>query len=251
MLESYGAIYARLYREHWWWRAREAIVLRAIRQAGLGPGGDRAILDVGCGDGLSFPALSAFGHVRGIEVDERLLDPDGPYRDRIFTEPLGDPRYDDPSWRFDLITALDVLEHIDDDRAAARAMVRMLRPGGLLVVTVPAFELLWDEHDEINHHHRRYTIARLRRVLRGIGLERVRLRYLFRGLFAPKLAVRLINLGRRRKVAQHGIPSPRVNAMMRRLCEAEDRVLARVPVPFGTSVLAVARREQARDPMRP
>ncbi|WP_169977722.1 class I SAM-dependent DNA methyltransferase [Tautonia rosea] len=242
MRESYGAVYARLYNGHWWWRAREAIVLRTIRKAGLTPGEHREILDVGCGDGLSFPALSAFGRVRGIEVDERLLDPSGPYRDRIFTAPLGDSRYDGPSWRFDLITALDVLEHIDNDRAAAEAMVRMLRPGGLLVVTVPAFETLWDEHDEINHHYRRYTIGRLRRVLKGIGLESIRLRYVFRGLFAPKLAVRLVNLGRRRKVAQHGIPSPRVNAVMQRLCELEDRVLAPLPVPFGTSVLAVARR---------
>jgi SAM-dependent methyltransferase len=151
--------------------------------------------------------------------------------------------YEDPSWRFDLITALDVLEHIDDDRAAASAMVRMLRPGGVLVVTVPAFESLWDEHDEINHHKRRYTIGRLRRLLDGLGLEEIRLRYLFRGLFAPKLMVRLINSSRGgdRKVAQHGIPGQAINSAMRRLCVIEDRLLRRVPVPFGTSVLASAR----------
>lgn len=249
MNEDYGAIYARLYRGHWWWRAREAIVVREIRRAGPARGEGRRVLDVGCGDGLSFDALSEFGAVRGIEVDDRLLDPDGPHRARIFNRPLGDPTYEGPDWRFDLITALDVLEHIDDDRAAAARMAAMLRPGGLLVVTVPAFELLWDEHDEINHHRRRYTAGRLRRTLGGLGLEPVRVRYAFRGLFVPKLAVRLVNLGlgRGRKVAQHGIPSPRINAAMRAFCTAEDRWLAALPIPFGTSVLAVARRPAGGD----
>jgi SAM-dependent methyltransferase len=243
MQSDYGAVYSRLYREHWWWRSREAILLEQLRGLGLREGEPREILDVGCGDALSFRALGRFGRVRGIEVDEGLLDPEGPDRARISTRPLGDPMYADPSWRFDLITALDVLEHIDDDRAAASAMVGMLRPGGVLVVSVPAFELLWDEHDEINHHKRRYTAGRLRTLLSGLGLEDLRVRYLFRGLLAPKLAVRLINSARGgdRKVAQHGIPGPAINAAMRRLCEIEDRLLRRVPVPFGTSVLASGR----------
>lgn len=199
------------------------------------------ILDVGCGDGLSFDALGQFGQVRGIEVDEGLLDPVGPHRSRISSKPLGEPMYEDPSWRFDLITALDVLEHLDDDRGAVESMVAMLRPGGILVVTVPAFSLLWDEHDEINHHRRRYTAKGLRSVLEGQGLDQVRVRYLFRSLFVPKLAVRFLNAGRSRKVEQHGIPSPKINAAMRGLCIVEDRALRRWPIPFGTSVLASAR----------
>jgi hypothetical protein len=236
---DYGALYARLYREHWWWRARETVLMDTLR--GLRPPPSSAILDVGCGDAVSFVALSAFGTVRGIEVDEGVLDPGGSSRGRISTRPLGDPVYDDPAWRFDLITALDVIEteHIDDDRGAVTAM---LRPGGRLVVTVPAFELLWDHHDEINHHRRRYTAASLRRTLDVQGLELVRLRYLFRTLFLPKLLVRLLNAGRDRKVAQHGIPVPAVNTAIRRVCVWEDRLLHRLPIPFGTSVIAVTRK---------
>ncbi|QDV38972.1 class I SAM-dependent DNA methyltransferase [Tautonia plasticadhaerens] len=243
MQSDYGAVYSRLYREHWWWRAREQILLDRLRGMGLVEGDGLEILDVGCGDALSFEALGRFGRVRGIEVDEQLLDPGGPHRARISTRPLGDPSYDDPSWRFDLITALDVLEHLDDDRASASAMAGMLKPGGLLVVTVPAFELLWDEHDEINHHRRRYSAGRLRGVLQDSGLEQIRVGYLFRGLFAPKLAVRLLNSGRGRdrKVPQHGIPRPSVNTAMQRLCRLEDRLLRLLPLPFGTSVLGSAR----------
>jgi 2-polyprenyl-3-methyl-5-hydroxy-6-metoxy-1,4-benzoquinol methylase len=240
MEPSYGAQYARLYREHWWWRAREAVLLDLLRSLRPRPGS--AILDVGCGDALSFPTLSEFGTVRGIEVDENLLDPSGPFRERISSRPLGDPAYDDPSWRFDLITALDVIEHIDDDRSAISSMAAMLRPGGLLVVTVPAFELLWDQHDEINDHRRRYTVTRLRRTLDVQGLGLLQVRYLFRALFIPKLLVRLVNAGRSRKVAQHGIPRPAINTALQHLCVLEDRLLRRLPVPFGTSVVGVARK---------
>jgi SAM-dependent methyltransferase len=242
MEASYGAQYARLYREHWWWRAREVVILDVLRSLRPKPGS--SILDVGCGDAVSFQALSEFGTVRGIEVDENLLDPSGPFRERISTRPLGDPIYDDPSWHFDLITALDVIEHIDDDRAAVSSIVAMLRPGGLLVVTVPAFEALWDEHDEINHHRRRYTATGLRKTLEGVGLDLLQVRYLFRGLFIPKLLVRLVNAGRTRKVAQNGIPRPAINTALRQLCVLENRLLQHVPVPFGTSVIGVARKRR-------
>jgi SAM-dependent methyltransferase len=237
MDQEYGANYARTYREHWWWRAREAILLDILR--GLSLSHHLDVLDVGCGDAVSFPVLSEFGTVRGIEVDETLLDPSGPYRDRISTRLLGDPIYSDPEWTFDLITALDVIEHIEDDRAAVASMVSMLRPDGLMILTVPAFELLWDHHDDINHHFRRYTVSKLRSVLEGQGLKVLQLRYAFRSLFLPKLVVRLVNLSRFTKVAQHGIPADPINKFMCSLCLAEDRLLRRVPIPFGTSVLAV------------
>jgi SAM-dependent methyltransferase len=241
MESSYAAQYARLYREHWWWRAREVVILETLRSLRPKPGS--SILDVGCGDAVSFPALSEFGTVRGIEVDENLLDPFGPYRDRISTLPLGEPIYDDPSWRFDLITALDVIEHIDDDRGAVSAMAAMLRPGGLLVVTVPAFEVLWDQHDEINHHRRRYTATGLRGTLDIAGLDLLEVQYLFRSLFIPKLAVRLLNSVRSRKVAQDGVQGPAINSALRQICLLENRLLRHVPIPFGTSLIGVARKK--------
>ena len=205
MDETYRAEYERLYRAHWWWRARESILVGVLRR--LRPKSGSAILDVGCGNALSFPALAEFGTVRGIEVDASLLDARGPYRRQISTDPLDSPVYDDPLWRFDVITALDVVEHIDDDRAAVARMAGMLTRGGYMIVTVPAFDLLWDHHDEINLHRRRYTAGSLKRTLAGLGVELLELRYLFRSLFIPKLAVRVLNARRARKVVQHGIPA--------------------------------------------
>ncbi len=238
MDETYRGEYERLYRTHWWWRARESILLGVLRRLRPKPGA--AVLDVGCGNALSFPALKEFGTVRGIEVDPSLLDARGPFRAQISTDPLESALYDDPRWRFDVITALDVVEHIDDDRAAVARMAAMLRRGGLMIITVPAFGLLWDYHDDLNFHRRRYTAGSLKRTLAGHGVELLELRYLFRALFIPKLLVRLANAARTRKVAQHGLPAPWLNRALERLCILEDRLLRRLPLPFGTSVLAVA-----------
>ena len=125
------------------------------------------ILDVGCGNGLFFAKLGQFGNVWGIEIDQSLIPPDSPYRDRIFVEPLGHARYH--GLRFDLITALDVVEHMEDDRQAVDEMFAMLRPGGKLIITVPASMKLWDRHDEINGHYRRYSRKTLRELISGNG----------------------------------------------------------------------------------
>ncbi len=226
---TYRAEYERLYQSHWWWRAREDILIRTLKRLGARP--PSAILDVGCGNALSFRALAEFGTVRGIEVDPRLLDDLGPFRTQISTEPLGSAVYDDPSWRFDMITALDVIEHIDDDQGAVAAMAGMLKPGGLMAITVPAFQLLWDHHDEINHHRRRYSARGLERVLPCQGLELLELRYLFPSLVIPKIMVRLVNAGRRRKVSQHGIPTDWIN----RALEALLRHRGPIARPFALS----------------
>lgn len=239
MEEAFGQVYSKLYREHWWFRCREQILLSTIDALPL-PSQPR-IMDVGCGDGLFLPRLAERGEVMGIEIDPRLISAQNPFRDRIHTEPLGHPSYSHT--QLDLVTALDVIEHIEDDAAAVSHMASMLNPGGFMVVTVPALNLLWDQHDVINHHYRRYTAGSLHRLLAPIGRV-VELRYFFRSLVVPKLAVKLVNMAGLRKLAQHNLPSPRVNRLMHAVCSFEDRLLRKLPIPFGTSLLAVVERPQ-------
>jgi SAM-dependent methyltransferase len=243
MERDLAARYAQLYRRHWWWRARESILVALIEELPLRR--DAEILDVGCGDGLFFPRLRDFGNVRGIEVDESLLTPDGPFRRRIFTSPLGDVSYSD--WRFDLITALDVIEHLEDDAAAIAHMTSMLVPDGWLVITVPAFMALWDRHDEINHHHRRYTRSSLHEILEPHGRIR-KIRYLFPGLFVPKLVAKLVGRLRGGGLRQDRLPPSLVNEVLARYLRLEDRVVGPLRLPFGTSVLALLQlaRHEAR-----
>lgn len=237
MKAGYESGYAELYRRHWWWRAREQFLLREIRALRLPAGIE--ILDVGCGNGLFFSELARFGYVRGIEVGADLLDETGPHRKKIFTAPLGDPQY--AGWKFALITALDVVEHIEDDRAAVQHIETMLKPGGHLLLTVPAFMELWDEHDELNQHQRRYRASEVQALL-APAFEIVDLRYWFHGLYLAKRVVSVVNRRREHKIIQHKIPPPAVNRGLRALLEWENLLLSPLRLPFGSSVMAIGRK---------
>lgn len=238
MQEAYGSIYTELYHRHWWWRSREAIVLHEIRQLGLTSGAKTPIdiLDVGCGNGLFLPKLSELGRVTGIETDVRLLSHDTPMRDRIYTEPLGSALYADK--RFDLVTALDVIEHIHDDQAAVEHMIALLKPNGRLVVTVPAHQSLWSTHDDINHHYRRYGYQQLRDLLGGCGRIRI-IRYFNHALYVPKRILAFLGRYVGTQLKQERIPNRLLNGIARWWCEAEYRLCAARPPPIGSSLIAV------------
>jgi len=248
MDEGYGARYAELYRAHWWWRAREELLDRLLQRL-LGParaGGAPAagksdeLLDFGCGDGLFFPVLSRYGSPHGIEPDSRLLDPAGPWRDRISTDALtADPA---ETGRYRLIVALDVLEHIDDPRPVVGELARRLAPGGWFVATVPAFQSLWTAHDDLNHHVRRYRLAELEALLGEPGLEIVESRYFFSWLAILKWFVARIERVVRPKTKPPAVPFGPFNAAALAVSRIEQRLLGDSHPPFGSSALVVARR---------
>jgi 2-polyprenyl-3-methyl-5-hydroxy-6-metoxy-1,4-benzoquinol methylase len=234
---EYAEAYPTLYENHWWWRVREAI-LRAKIRAMLDRHPSARILDVGCGAGLFFDVLESFGHVEGIESDPGAIAGAGRRRSRITQGEL-DASFA-PAEPFDLILALDVLEHVARPEAMLRRAWELLKPGGKILITVPAFEWLWTGHDDQNHHLRRYTAPQLQRALRGSGFAAVETRYLFQSLILPKLAVRAMETltGRRGRVPR--IPPPLLNDACRAWYSLEDALAWWLP--FGGSVLAEARR---------
>ena len=181
---TYTAAYGHLYRQHWWWRVREEILLRKISRILTGRSTTR-ILDVGCGAGLFFDKLNTFGHVEGIESDRLAVEDSGRWKDRIHIGELATFKSPRP---FDLILMLDVLEHVNDPDALIRHATSLLTPGGAVLVTVPAFDWLWTGHDDLNHHVKRYTAAKMCRLLRDSGLEVVGTQYLFQSLILAKTA---------------------------------------------------------------
>jgi SAM-dependent methyltransferase len=228
---EYAREYRDLYERHWWWRAREALVLRTLRRlrAGRTPG---RILDVGCGDGLFFGRLAELGEVEGLEADPSLLSPDSPHRGRI-TVASFDERFQ-PGHRYALVLMLDVLEHLPDAEGALRHARSLLEPDGRLVVTVPAFEWLWTHHDELNRHYVRYTRSTLAEVARRAGLRMEESRYFFHWTVPGKLAVR----AKERLLGPGGperVPAAPVNRALYLLSRAEQAIR----LPFGTSILAV------------
>lgn len=242
MDSAYARVYRDLYERHWWWRARECLLVKTLRR--IAPvGGFSSILDVGCGDGLFFDRLSAFGSVEGVESDASLIDPEGKHRSRIHVAPF-DRRFQ-PGKRYSLILMLDVFEHLDDPEGALRHAATLLEAHGTLLATVPAFQLLWTKHDEINHHHTRFTKRSFLRLARHASIEIRETRYFFHWLFAAKLAVRLAETIRRRASSSASLPPRFINRALYLLSRSEQTLLGKVQVPFGTSLLVIAQSRTA------
>ena len=235
---------------HWWFVGRRRILLQLLDRY-LEPNGShrRRILDVGCGTGTMLTYLGTLGKAEGVDIDAEAV---GYCRERgLENVRIGEAAelpFEDGS--FDLVTALDVVEHLDDDAAAFREMRRVLRPGGLLLVTVPAHRFLWGDQDEVNLHKRRYSSAELRDRLASSGFDVVRLSYMNALLFAPIAAIRMLRRLEHRvrpripHQSDFRYPAPRpVNFVLGHIFGAEGRVLRRADIPFGVSIVALAQRE--------
>ncbi len=241
MDREYAGAYRELYGNHWWWRARESLILAELRRR-LPPVAQkpRALLDVGCGDGLFFDKLAEFGDVDGVEADPSLVDPCGPHAERIHIGPFGaDFR---PCRRYDLILMLDVVEHLPDAEAGLRRAAELLNDDGLLIATVPAFNALWTAHDDFNHHYTRYTKRSFAAVAERAGITIDERRYFFHWTVPLKLAVRGVETVLRRKSRPASVPPAWINRTLYGLSRLEQAVWRRLPLPMGSSLLAIGRR---------
>jgi SAM-dependent methyltransferase len=237
---TYAASYAALYRGHWWWRARERMLLQEVERVA---GGRRLrVLDAGCGAGLFFDALQRFGDVEGVEADQRLVAQAGRWRDRIVVGSLDDGFT--PSRPYDLVLLLDVLEHLADPEGALRRARAIATPEATLIVTVPALRALWTSHDTLNAHRRRYRRGELRDALARTGWHAVTLQYLFASLVVPKLLVRCVEAISRPTPAAPRIPPAPVNRLLETICSVD--LAMRGVWPVGSSLLAVARPADPR-----
>ncbi len=227
--------------EHWWFVARRRILRDQITSLQLPPGA--RVLEAGAGPGGNLEMLSEFGELDAFELDEdarQIASARSGIEIRSGALP-GDNGYEPGS--FDLIVALDVIEHIEADRESVRALARLLRPGARLVITVPAYEWLWSAHDDRHHHKRRYTRPKVRRLADEAGLEVERCSY-FNTILLPMIVVtrffkKLAGIADR---PDDDMPSPFVNAVLLRLFSAERYLLRHLSLPFGVSILCIARR---------
>ena len=227
---------------HWWYRGRRAIIAGELERLPLAPGAH--VLDAGCGSGRTLLDLARYGEVAGIELNHEAAacaQDRGDYDVRLGR--LEELPWDDSS--FDLITCLDVVEHIPDDVGALRELRRVSRPAGWLLVTVPAYQALWSSHDELNHHQRRYGRRALTAAARAAGWQVVRVTSFNSVLLAPAAAVRLAQ--RHRPASGDYTPDLNLGPQwLNRVLElpllAEARWLrAGHTLPAGLSLLAVMR----------
>jgi len=213
--------------------------------AGLGLPEPARILDAGCGSGRNMVELARLGTVTGVELSEAsvALARERDVGEVIAGSVLEMPFADDS---FDLAVSLDVIEHLEDDLGALRELRRTVAPGGALLVTVPAYQWLWSGHDEINHHHRRYTRRTLQRVAEQAGWSQLRTTY-FNSLLLPvAIVLRVLERVNRAKTTETSldlwIPPEPVNWLLERPLTLEAALIARGGrIPAGLSLLAVFR----------
>lgn len=172
MLAEGYRVTAEYQATHWWYRSRRELFLRQVERAAreLDPSGRRLrLLDYGCATGFDLEALARWGDAEGADV----TTPEAVAVRRKGSFPIHELPQALPSLRgrFDIVTCLDVLEHVDDDVAGLRELAGLLRPGGQIVITLPAYAWLWSGEDEISQHRRRYTLRGLRRTCAAAGLE--------------------------------------------------------------------------------
>jgi 2-polyprenyl-3-methyl-5-hydroxy-6-metoxy-1,4-benzoquinol methylase len=243
---EFGKAYAQLYRTHWWFRAREIVLLREIdrilRSADFSRNHQRRrILDVGCGDALFFDRLAEIGDVEGIESEPALVCADNPHRSRIHFGLL-DENFR-PTVPYDLILLLDVLEHIEDPAPVLKRALDLLAPAGKVIITVPAFPSLWTTHDDLNHHFMRYTRHSFRDLAARAGMRIERERYLFQWTFLPKLAAHVVEAVLKPKPHIPRTPPRIINGLLAAISVGEAVLFENLAVPFGGSLLIVGSKE--------
>ncbi|MDP2653123.1 MAG: methyltransferase domain-containing protein [Candidatus Omnitrophota bacterium] len=242
MDKDYAAKYRRLEDRNWWFVARRDMVGRLLKGTDTGA----RILDVGCSGGtmIRFLLDKGFRDITGIDVSEEAVE--GCRRKGLTQVHCMDGENPDfPDGTFDEVIASDVLEHLPRDRNALESWRRLLKPGGRLILFVPAFRFLWSKHDEVNHHFRRYHRKELLGLLKEAGFTVRRCSYWNVLLFPPIAAVRLLQRLMRKDSAEmdqlHDI-SPAINAALIGLFKIENILLERLSMPFGVSIFVLAEK---------
>jgi len=230
---------AELDERHWWYRARRGILADLIRREAMPPTKAR-ILEIGCGTGHNLDMLREFGKVDALELDDESR---GIAEKRLGRKVMSAPLPELAGVRdrgYDLIAALDVIEHIDDDSAALAAIAGKLKTGGKLVMTVPAHGWMWSAHDVVNHHKRRYSKAALRRLVEASPLRLEKVGYFNSLLFPLAVAERISSKLRGKDNADVKLPPAPLNSALEAVFAAERHLVGRLPLPPGLSLFAVA-----------
>jgi SAM-dependent methyltransferase len=237
-----------LEESYWWFVGRRTILERVLRRFAKR---SRMAVDVGCGSGRNMQMLSHYSEwIMGLDRSPAALDLAAA---RGLPIACADAHaLPMPNCSVDLLSALDVIEHLEDDMRALKEFHRVLQPEGLLLVTVPAYRFLWSEHDEALMHRRRYVASELHAKLTGSGFRVLKRSYavffafypiafyrLFRGLF-PKDAFA--------PQASHVVLPAFLNNLLILLLKVEARMMEAINLPWGTSIVVLAEKTSAATP---
>ncbi len=236
--------YAELYRyedRHWWFVARRMII-QGILQNYFPFRTENKILEIGCGTGGNLALLSNYGNVQAMDLDDEAIELANSRE--ICLVKKGSLPNDIPfAEKFDLICMLDVLEHIDDDLGALKAVWNKLDPRGKLLLTVPAYKFLWTVHDDASHHKRRYLKNQLVRLVQTAGFKIIYSSYFDTFLFPIITVARLVNNIRGKACGTDISMPPKVlNSLLTSIFASERFLIPGIALPFGVSILLIAEK---------
>ena len=240
-MENYTYQLMREYEEeHWWFVARRRILSTLLTSLSLPEQSN--ILEVGCGTGGNITFLQEFGRVTCVESDSTAVDIANERKLAPVLHgslPENMPTIDQ---QFDLIVAFDVIEHIEEDGESVDALRSLLKPGGKIVLTVPAFSFLWSQHDDENHHKRRYDRKSLGSLVVGSGLSLDYISYFNFWLFPLVAMIRVIRkiIPYRESWQDMKLPAALPNRILQSIFSSERHFVGRIYLPFGISLVAVA-----------
>lgn len=235
-------IFFKIQKKHWWFVTKKRIVLDAIDRHFI-KNANTKVLDIGCGSGLMLKSLEDIGRTYGMDMSDDAIN----FSREIFSGRVEKGFLPDQipyeANHFDLITALDVIEHVDQDIEALKAMRSRLVTGGKAVITVPAYMFLWSKFDELNEHKRRYTLTELNTKLVEAGFTVEKISYFNTLLFPVVYVVRMLNnILKRDGSSDIDMPSISVNFILKKIFSIEKYLLKIFNLPFGVSILAVVKK---------
>jgi 2-polyprenyl-3-methyl-5-hydroxy-6-metoxy-1,4-benzoquinol methylase len=233
--------YQSVEQRHWWFVGRRKILYDVLKKHF--PSRQAKLLDVGCNSGVLVEKLQRRGYdAWGTDISKEAIDAGKLRGVRNLMIAEGDRQpFEDGT--FDCVLALDVIEHIEKDGDALIEFRRLLKPGGLLVVKVPAFMFMWGLQDEVAHHKRRYSKELLRTTIQSQGFEMVRLTYFNFFLFGPIALVRLLQkVYPPKRSSDFELNNPVSNWILMEVFLIESVLLRFVNLPFGVSLLAIAKK---------
>lgn len=239
-----AAVYQRMAAQeddHWWHVGRRAVIGGLLANLDLESDSPR-LLEIGCGTGGNLALLRQFGSVDAVEFDAAAR--------HMATSKSGltighcelPHTIDAPAATYDVVALLDVLEHVDDDLRSLQGAAARAKPGGIVLITVPAHPWLWSAHDDHHHHRRRYTRRDLVRLIGAAGLEVADIGWFNSLLFPAAVAQRLLKRLNGRSTPDDRMPPVSVNQVLDWLFRLERRLARRIAMPIGLSLYAVARR---------